>query len=312
MQLARPTNIVGILTGLSLAFALCSHTALAADIKFEDFPARPYTGPVSAPDLSSHPDARTYRTRIRRAAKGPVNFAGKYIVTTWGCGASCLHGVLQDAQTGRVFFLPHTICCGFDMGDDIKPIEFRRDSSLIVFKGLRDEEDPMGTHYYEFAENEFWLLKTVKFGPVSANPTVGSNPSADDDDGKIVRTVPGAMQLLPGYEHVPLVGIDSLVGRIEKNGGLQISYEIGHVQAPGEGRLGGSFSDRAKLSPSHETRWYREQTVNGQPVHTAFRNDDILLVSYPKSGMNFAAQIVNPSEMADALLMILTYRGNAE
>lgn len=315
MQFAKLTELGGALTGLSLAIALCSHGAAAADLKFADFPAPLYDGPVSAPDLGSHPDARTYRTRIRRAAKGKVNFAGNYILTTWGCGASCLHGALQDARTGRVFFLPHTICCGFEMGDDVEPIEFRRDSSLIVFNGLRDEENPMGRHYYEFAENDFWLLKTVKFAPGAPSSVGGQQPQPDDDpsgDTKIVRAVPGGMRLLPGYKHLPLQGIDSVIGRIERNGGLQISYEIGHVQAPGEPRLGGSFSNRAKLSPGHETRWYREQTVDGQPVHIAFRKDDILLVSYPDSGMNLATQVADAGEMAEALLMILTYRGETK
>lgn len=315
MQFAKLIKLFGALTSLSLVAAVSSHTATAADLKFGDFPAPLYNGPVSAPDLTSHPDARTYRTRIRQAAKGQVNFAGKYIVTTWGCGANCLHGALQDTRSGRVFFLPHTICCGFEMGDDVEPIEFRPNSSLIIFNGLRDEEDPMGTHYYEFAENEFWLLKTVRFSPGASDPVTGQQPPADDDPSggaKIVRNVPGGMQLLPGYKHLPLQGIDSVIGRIERDDGLQISYEIGHVQAPGEPRLGGSFSDRAKLSPGHETRWYREQTVDGQPVHIAFRKDDVLLVSYPNSGMNLATQIADEGEMAEALLMILTYRGKGK
>jgi len=167
----------------------------------------------------------------------------------------------------------------------------------------------MGTHYYEFAENEFWLLKTAKFSPGANAPVAGDDPSGGP---QIVRNVPGGMQLLPGYKHLPLQGIDSVIGRIERDGGLQISYEIGHVQAPGEPRLGGSFSDRAKLSPGHETRWYREQTVDGQPVHIAFRKDGILLVSYPNSGMNLATQVADAGEMAEALLMILTYRGETK
>ena len=71
--------------------------------------------------------------------------------------------------------------------------------------------------------------------------------------------------------------------------------------------MGGQFTDRAQRTPEAQLRWYREQTVNGQPVHLAHRLDDILLISYPKQGMSFSVQVQTPSEMAEALLMILTY-----
>ena len=47
-------------------------TAHAAAPRFEDYSAQVYSGRVRSPDLASHPDARTYRTRLRKAAKGGV------------------------------------------------------------------------------------------------------------------------------------------------------------------------------------------------------------------------------------------------
>ncbi|MEQ8786982.1 MAG: hypothetical protein RIC55_11810 [Pirellulaceae bacterium] len=123
---------------------------------------------------------------------------------------------------------------------------------------------------------------------------------------------PGAMRLLEGYEHQPLQGIDSIVGRISKEGGLQITYEIGSVPKPGGFQLGGQFSDRPKNVPKEELRWYREQTVNGQPVHLAHRKDDVLLVSFPRQGMNFSTTVRTADDMAAALLMILTYPAPAD
>ncbi|MCH7729876.1 MAG: hypothetical protein IH991_25910 [Planctomycetes bacterium] len=117
----------------------------------------------------------------------------------------------------------------------------------------------------------------------------------------------GGMRLLVGYKHQPLQGFDSIVGKIEKEGGLRINYEIGHVPKPGAPRFGGSFSDRPKLTPKDKVRWYREQVVNGQAVHIAYRKDNVLMVSYPKKGMNFSVTIRSTDEMAEALLMILTY-----
>ena len=119
----------------------------------------------------------------------------------------------------------------------------------------------------------------------------------------------GGLRLLPGYSHIPLQGFDSIVGRIEKKDGLRISYEIGAVVKPGEPRFGGSFSDRPKLTPADKIHWYREQKVNGVIAHLAHRKDDILLVSFPEKGMNMSVKVSSSAEMAEALLIILTYPG---
>ena len=120
----------------------------------------------------------------------------------------------------------------------------------------------------------------------------------------------GGIRLLPGYKHEKLKGIDSIVGRIVKQNGLTIQYEIGGIP---EGRLrfGGSFTDRPKLTPKKQLKWYREQMVKGQPVHIAYLKNNTLLVSYPKSipkkGINFYAKVNSTEEMVDVLLMLLTF-----
>lgn len=119
----------------------------------------------------------------------------------------------------------------------------------------------------------------------------------------------GGMQLLPGYVHQPLQGIDSVVGRITKKDGLTLTYEIGSLPQPGGLRLGGQFSDRPKQVPPERLRWYREQVVHGQPVHLAYLKDNSLMVSFPLKGMNVHTKVENADEMAEALLMLLTYPG---
>lgn len=120
------------------------------------------------------------------------------------------------------------------------------------------------------------------------------------------KAILGGIQLLDGYTHQPLQGIDSVVGRITKEGGLQITYEIGSLPRPGGLRLGGQFSDRPRQMPKEQLQWYREQTINGEPVHLAWTKTNQLMVSYPKRGMNLSAKVTTAEEMADALLMILT------
>lgn len=117
----------------------------------------------------------------------------------------------------------------------------------------------------------------------------------------------GGMKLLPGYKHQPLQGIDSIVGEIKKEGGLRIMYEIGAVIKPGAPRFGGSFTDRPKQTPKDQARWYDERVVGGQPMHVAYRKDNLLLVSFPQKGMNLSATVRTADEMAEVLLMIMTY-----
>ncbi|NJO17300.1 MAG: hypothetical protein HC877_16615 [Thioploca sp.] len=75
--------------------------------RFEDFPAvERYTGPIAAPKLKSHPKAWEYRTRLREAAADGVNFAGRYILASWGCGSSCRDSWIIDAKTGKVYSNP--------------------------------------------------------------------------------------------------------------------------------------------------------------------------------------------------------------
>jgi hypothetical protein len=73
--------------------------------KFAQYPASVYFGTVGRLDLSS-PEAFSYRTRLRAASQGPINFAGLFQIATWGRGTDCATGAIIDAFTGRVTFLP--------------------------------------------------------------------------------------------------------------------------------------------------------------------------------------------------------------
>ena len=132
-----------------------------AEPRFEDFQiAKIHRGKSKPPDLST-PDARAFRSRLRAAAKGKVNFAGHYIVTTWGCGASCVGGAAIDALTGKVIFLPFSVCCWGAVPESFRPVAHQANSRLIVFSGLRNEEEPMGAHYYELKDCEFKFIESV-------------------------------------------------------------------------------------------------------------------------------------------------------
>ena len=118
---------------------------------------------------------------------------------------------------------------------------------------------------------------------------------------------PGGIILLEGYQHKKLQGIDSLVGEILKKDGLKISYELGRIARPGQPRMGGDFTDRAKGISKNDLKWFKKQTIDGSPAHIAFTKKNQLIVSFPTRGGNFRAKIESEEQMADALLMTLTY-----
>ena len=130
--------------------------------QFKDYPvSETYIG-KNAPLILTRED-KMFRTRLREAAREKPNFAGHYILTAWGCGTSCLMGAVIDAKTGKVYWWNFSICCwGYDVDDKFRPIEFRLNSKLIIFSGVRNEKDgDDGAHFYKFENGRFVHLRSV-------------------------------------------------------------------------------------------------------------------------------------------------------
>jgi hypothetical protein len=126
------------------------------------------------------------------------------------------------------------------------------------------------------------------------------------------------LKLIDGYKTKRGQSVDATVWTIYKDGGLIINFEEGMNEG-----LWADPQDKAKYT------WYREQTVNGHRVLLAIVKPglktvwepkqprspelgNILLVTFPLGGQpdntaNFKAEILNEKELADALLMILTF-----
>jgi len=128
----------------------------------------------------------------------------------------------------------------------------------------------------------------------------------------------GNIRLLDGYKIKKARTVDALTWTIYKEGGLTIDFEAG----PNEGL----WADAQK---QEDYLWYREQVLNGHKVmlalvkpglRTVWEPDhprspelgNILLVTFPLGVLpdntaNFSAEILGEKELADSLLMILTF-----
>lgn len=115
---------------------------------------------LTDPTDPTDPKSREYATRLRESAHQPPNFAGHFVLASWGCGASCVMTAAIDvgrgAQAGQVVWLPFTVCC-WDV-DVSKPLDFRVDSRLLVVHGSRNEHGG-GTYDYTFDGKAFKLIQ---------------------------------------------------------------------------------------------------------------------------------------------------------
>lgn len=114
-----------------------------------------------APVKSSSLRARMFRTRLRENAKDGVDFAGHYILATWGCGSGCSSIAIIDARTGRVYFTPSLLLVGTALYQELAPLEFRKDSRLLKVVGSRNDEE-VGTFYYVWRNNRLKLVRAYR------------------------------------------------------------------------------------------------------------------------------------------------------
>lgn len=80
--------------------------ATESDDVCEEIVMEKYGGRVADVDFSSWPEAAKYRTAITKDVRRGVNFAGSYVVSTWGCARrksdACVGHAIIDTRTGEI------------------------------------------------------------------------------------------------------------------------------------------------------------------------------------------------------------------
>ncbi len=99
--------------------------------RFDDFPVvEEFRGKPARVDLSSHRNARTFRTRLREGAEKGPNFAGKYALVLFGCGNECQQTLIVDLRTGKVYGLAEPP--GHRPLQSSRGLDFRLTSGLLI------------------------------------------------------------------------------------------------------------------------------------------------------------------------------------
>jgi hypothetical protein len=111
------------------------------------------------------------------AEAGP-NFAGHYVIVTWGCGSSCLMMAIVDLKTGRVFPPPFHHGPGHSYFQlpwafPMKPLAYRVDSRLLIANICESDRTVQvggrvgyqaqmcGAHYFVMGDNGLTLIHKV-------------------------------------------------------------------------------------------------------------------------------------------------------
>lgn len=144
----------------------------------QDYPAKPYTGPNAVPDVKSDLRSKRYRTELTAWGKEKPNFAGHYILATWGCGTGCTEIAIIDAISGKVF---HPAGARMTYSSDVDAellvdegssprrsdfgsLRYSADSRLLVLFGVPENRaENRGISYFVW-END--ALKRIRFVPV--------------------------------------------------------------------------------------------------------------------------------------------------
>ena len=104
-------------------------------------------------------EARMFRTRLREANRGEVNFAGRYIFTYWGCGTGCVYGAIINTRTGAVYFPKELAGITFGMDIPDEPLQYQKDSKLFILHGNAANSEKAGVTYLVWEGTKFRLVK---------------------------------------------------------------------------------------------------------------------------------------------------------
>ena len=162
--------------------AWAGDTSIGNTPRFEDYPVTElFKGKPVAPILATS-EQRRYRTRIREGVSlgigverdgkqdqpGP-NFAGHYIIITFGCGSPCILMAMVDAVTGEVYNSP--MARGLQMswldgGPWLPAVEFRQNSKLMIMTPCPNlARGPIYTHYFVWQDDHWNLIRRILLKP---------------------------------------------------------------------------------------------------------------------------------------------------
>lgn len=116
---------------------------------YDEYPATLVAAGKRAPLARNSPFARRYRTLLSGALEShPVSLAGQYVVTSFGCGTSCVMYGAVDILSGQAAELTSLMPLG-----DADKLYTRKDSRLVKAVDFADGySSPRVARYFEWCD----------------------------------------------------------------------------------------------------------------------------------------------------------------
>lgn len=127
-------------------------------LDFNSYPINTIYKGIAVPLRLDTPEVRNFRTRLKEAINQPADFAGEFVLDRWGCGMGCVYGAAVSRKTGKVVFLPTTVCCWY--GEEEK-LQYQLNSSLLIANGSLNEGEEYGQFFYKFNGQEFKMIHKI-------------------------------------------------------------------------------------------------------------------------------------------------------
>lgn len=95
-----------------------------------------------------------------------ANFAGHYLVSTYGCGGGTICGDIKNLLTNNTTGLPNAYLIEDDSGENGFLLNYQLDSSLIIVSGILADPDEgqenqgFKKRYYHFINDKLILLNS--------------------------------------------------------------------------------------------------------------------------------------------------------
>lgn len=97
-------------------------------------------------DKTSFEEWSNFKTVITEGSKKEVNYGGRFILISWGCGTECMTGAVIDASTGVIYGLP-TAEWGY---------EYKKESLLLIVNPPSDDDGEYGRPDYAYPAYYVW------------------------------------------------------------------------------------------------------------------------------------------------------------
>ena len=173
-----------------LILLLTSEAAKADDLpSYEAYPATVFNSATHHAPIFQTKEAYDFRTRLRAASALPANFDGHYRLQTWGCGMGCTFGGIVDLISGATYILPFGVTGDHTNkeGNYVR-VEFKNESSLVVFHGQIDQQGVDGDHYYFFDGSFLRPIRTVAYRQEPpTQPAISSGSQVSDATRKRIH-----------------------------------------------------------------------------------------------------------------------------